>query len=176
MASSHWGMYSRLPTLRVLTLRLRDVQFWLPIRNDGSWGRGIRTLRIPFLVNSFHRRISRHGFLTKHQFFGRVIFGGSYTSQDFMTITQIPYSARIINCELKRFCAVFPQILAQSSDGKDLTQAVRQKPKSHCRRCLFCSSASLLALGSEETESSLSAITLQRRFEARSPKFHEVVL
>ena len=36
MASSHWGMYSRLPTLRVLTLRLRDVQFWLPIRNDGS--------------------------------------------------------------------------------------------------------------------------------------------
>ena len=40
MASSHWGMYSRLPTLRVLTLRLRDVQFWLPIRNDRSWGRG----------------------------------------------------------------------------------------------------------------------------------------
>jgi len=58
MASSHWGMYSRLPTLRVLTLRLRDVQFWLPIRNDRSWGRGIRTLRTPFLVNSFHRRIS----------------------------------------------------------------------------------------------------------------------
>ena len=58
MASSHWGMYSRLPTLRVLTLRLRDVQFWLPIRNDRSWGRGIRTLRTPFLVNSFHRLIS----------------------------------------------------------------------------------------------------------------------
>src|SRR5205807_2186062 len=57
MASSHWGMYSRLPTLRVLTLRLRDVQFWLPIRNDRSWGRGIRTLRTPFLVNSFHRLI-----------------------------------------------------------------------------------------------------------------------
>ena len=32
MASSHWGMYSRLPTLRVLALRLRDVQFWLAIR------------------------------------------------------------------------------------------------------------------------------------------------
>jgi len=58
MASSLWGMYSRLPTLRVLTLRLRDVQFWLPIRNDRSWGRGIRTLRTPFLVDSFHRLIS----------------------------------------------------------------------------------------------------------------------
>ena len=58
MASSHWGMYSRLPTLRVLTLRLRDVQFWLPIRNDRSWGRGIRRLRTHHLVNSFHRRIS----------------------------------------------------------------------------------------------------------------------
>ena len=32
MASSLWGMYSRLPTLRVLALRLRDVQFWLAIR------------------------------------------------------------------------------------------------------------------------------------------------
>src|SRR5437660_8365440 len=43
MASSHWGMYSRLPTLRVLTLRLRDVQFWLPIRNDRSWEEGTNT-------------------------------------------------------------------------------------------------------------------------------------
>jgi len=48
MASSHWGMYSRLPTLRVLALRLRDVQFWLPICDDRSWRRRIGTLRTPF--------------------------------------------------------------------------------------------------------------------------------
>ena len=44
--SAEWGRYGKqplggciaaLPTLRVLALRLRDLQFWLPIRDDLYW-------------------------------------------------------------------------------------------------------------------------------------------
>ena len=68
IASSHWGMYSRLPTLRVLALRLRDVQFWLPIccisrtrfillyRNGGNCEFVDRDSQLRFLVSVTIRR------------------------------------------------------------------------------------------------------------------------